>query len=105
MRQSHIVIHKKKFVFLAAIESLRRHYALVLETRRLGCGISIKCGVFYHRAIAGPKSVADHFMRVSLFGYEVCVRTFWRAPAGKTRGRQIKTAPEKMHRTGFADES
>src|ERR1700692_3972885 len=101
MRQPYVVIHKEKFVFLAAIENLRRHHALVSETRGLRRGISIKRGVFYHLAVAGPKSVADHFMRVSLFGYEVCVRTFWRAPAGKSRGRQIKTAPEKMHRAGL----
>src|SRR3981081_2163812 len=105
MSQPDIVIHKKKFVFLAAVESPRRYHSLVPETRRLRRGISIKCGIFYYLHIAGPKSVSDHFTRVSFFGYEVCVRTFRSGPAGKTRRRQIKTAPEKMYRASLADES
>src|ERR1700686_1795143 len=104
MRQPHVLIHKKKFVFLAAIKSLRWHHALLFEARRLRRGISIKCRVFYYLAIAWPKSVADYFMRVSFSGDVVRVRTFRRAPARKPCGRQIKTAPEKMYRAGLPDE-
>src|SRR6266699_2684510 len=60
--------------------------------------------------VAGPKTEAAHFLRVGLARDLVCqmrdsTRMRWRWATGETRHRQVKTAPERMHRTGFATET
>src|SRR5262249_30980638 len=56
-------------------------------------------------AASGPESRADAFMRVRLTREVIRARTFRRALPVKARHRKIKTAPEKMHRAAFPDES
>ena len=71
---------------------------------RLRRGIRIECGIV-HGASAGPKSHADRLVRVRLARDPVGSGALRRAPAGKSRDRQIETSPKKMHGTIFSDKS
>src|SRR3989442_9670701 len=62
-----------------------------------------------HGSIARPKTQAAYLLRISLT--RNCIRQMWnparvrrRGPTGKTCHREIKAAPEKMHRTALATE-
>src|SRR5882757_1612374 len=60
--------------------------------------------------VAGPKTEAAHFLRVGfardlVWQMRDSARMGRRWPPRETRHGQIKTAPEKMHRTAFATET
>src|ERR1700680_286303 len=74
-----IFVHQKEFLLLATIKRFRGKHAALLESRRLRGGIGVESRVFHNFAIARPESVADYFVRVSLFGDRICSRAFWGA--------------------------
>src|SRR6266852_4956326 len=76
------------------------------ETRRLRVGVGIK-NRHGHCGVSWPKANTAHFLRVGFARDRVRqmrdpARMWRRGTSRKTRDRQIKTAPEKMHGTAFA---
>src|SRR6266550_3923437 len=79
------------------------------EPRRFRIGIGIEDWRRRSR-VAGPKTETANFLRVGLardlvrqMRHSSRMGRGW--PPGETRHRQIKTAPEKMHRTALATET
>src|SRR5205807_3828333 len=91
--------------FLRTIKRFRGAHSEFLESGRLRHRVSIKCRILYNFSVPRPKSDAAHFVRVRIFHKPFRPRPLWPRPPRKPRYRQIKTSPEKMHRTAFPDES
>src|SRR3984957_1231368 len=85
------------------IKRFHRADRALRKTRRLGRCIRIKRRAFYISA-SGPKSRADHFMRIRFPRNRIRSRPLRCASPRKARRRQVKAAPEKVHRAGFSDE-
>src|SRR6266516_7065804 len=103
---AHRIVRKDE---LAQLGLVKRNIWLnfrFCESRWFRIRIGIKnwcwCG-----GIARPETEAAYFLRVGLARNHVrqmwdSPRMRWRLSPGETRHCQIKTAPEKMHRTAFA---
>src|SRR5690348_13722585 len=101
-------MHQQKFAHLLVIRRSARTHLLPGKSRRFRSSITIK-GSTFQVAATGPPARADHLMRISflhdLAQNRIGIIARWRRTAGKARDRQIKTAPEEMCRTRFADEA
>src|SRR3989440_5545536 len=106
---AHPVVRQYKFAQFDLVESRIRLNFRLCEPRRFWISIGIEDWRRRSR-VAGPKTETANFLRVGLA--RDLVRQMrdssrmgrgW--PPGETRHRQIKTAPEKMHRTALATET
>src|SRR5438046_2153313 len=108
-RAANILIRQNEFAQLRMKRSRRRLYFRIGET----IGRWIDVGIEEHRGnlvVARPETETAHFLRIGLAGDRVGqmgdpAGMRRRGPAGKARYREIKAAPEKMHRTAFAAET
>src|SRR6266576_2091917 len=106
---AHCVVRQNELPQLRLVESRVWLNFRLSETRGLRIRIRIEEWRRCSR-VAGPKTEAAHFLRVGLARDLVrqmrdSARMRWCCAARKTRHGQIKTAPEKMHRTAFATET
>src|SRR5439155_22382687 len=96
---------EKKFVQLIAVERLSRTDARLIESCRLRVAVRIVNGI--ESRASRPKPDARAFVRIRLLDQRVRKagngRVYRSTLAGESRHRQIKSAPEKMSRTDFAD--
>src|SRR4030095_13196127 len=106
---AHRVIRQYEFVQLGLVESRIRLNFRLCEFRRFRVSIGIE-NWRRRRRVAGPKTKAANFLRVCLA--RDLVRQMRNSPGmgrrwppGETRHGQIKTAPEKMHRTALPAET
>src|SRR5438552_14178875 len=106
---AHRVVRQYKFAQFDLVESRIRLNFRLCEPRRFWISIGIEDWCRRSR-VAGPKTETANFLEVGLA--RDLVRQMrdssrmgrgW--PPGETRHRQIKTAPEKMHRTALATET
>src|SRR4029077_3009078 len=106
---AHRVVRQDEFAQFVLVEIRIRLNFRLCESKRFRIGIRIEEWRRRSR-VAGPKTEAAYFLTVGLARDRV--RQMWnssrmrrRWPSGETRHCQIKTAPEKMHRTAFAAET
>src|ERR1700687_2602798 len=84
------------------IKGRGRLYPRILESVRLRNTICVKRRLQDGTA-PRPETVTDHLMRIRL-AHECRAVTHRRSLAGKSRGREIETPPEKLDRAALADE-
>src|SRR5206468_11618640 len=106
---AHRVVRQDEFPQFGLVEGRIRLNFRLCESGRFRIGIGIEDWRRRSR-VAGPKTQTAYFLRVGLARDLVrqmrdSPRMVRRRPPGKTRHCQIKTAPEKMHRTALATES
>src|SRR5437773_8284309 len=106
---AYCVVRQYELAQFDLVESSIRLNFRLCESRRFGIRIGIEDRRRRSR-VAGPKTQTAYFLRVGLARDLVrqmrdSPRMGRRRPPGKTRHCQIKTAPEKMHRTALATES
>src|SRR5580704_1868463 len=106
---AHRVVRQDEFPQFGLVESRIRLNFRLCESRRFRIRIRIEDWRRRGR-VAGPKTETAYFLTVGLARDRV--RQMWnsprmrrRWPSGETRHCQIKTAPEKMHRTAFPAET
>src|SRR5436190_23711581 len=107
-RPTYVVVRQNEFAQLRMKRSRRRLYFCISETigRRIGIGIEERRG---NLVVARPETETAHFLRIGLAGDRVGqmgdpAGMRRRRPAGKARYREIKAAPEKLHRTALTAE-
>src|SRR5947207_4952212 len=106
---AHCVVRQNELPQLHLVESRVWLNFRLSETQWLRIRIRIEQWRRCSR-VAGPKTEAADFLRVGLARDLVRqmrdpARMRWCCATRKTRHCQIKTAPEKMHRTAFATET
>src|SRR6266496_5340303 len=106
---AHRVVRQYEFAQFDLVESrIRLNFRLCEPSWfRIGIGIEEWCR---RSRVAWPKTQAANFLRIGFARDRVrqmrhSSRMGRRWPSGETRHRQIKTAPEKMHRTALATET
>ncbi len=99
-----VIVHQQKLFHLGMIKSRGRLNFLLGKAGWFGRGIGIECRTL-DLASAGPDSRTDHFVGLRFAGDGIRAGAFGSAATGKARHRQVEAAPEKMHRTVFADEA
>jgi len=93
-------------VEVGAVEGLIGTDARLSESGRFRIGIRVVSRIT--DAAARPESTTAHFMGIGFTSHAIrkmgdSARMLRRGPTRKARDRQIKGAPEEMHRTAFAD--
>src|SRR5690348_14217550 len=86
------------------IEGARRANGNFGEARRFGRSVGIESRSF-DVSSAGPESGADYFVGIGFAGDRICSVALRCAPPGEPRHCEIKTAPEKVNWTVFANEA
>src|SRR5208282_5500554 len=100
---ANVVVHQEKFFKLRMIERLRWTDRLLCKSFGFGSGIGVKRCAFYVAA-SWPKSGAVDFVRIGFARDGVDSGPLRSTAAREARGCQVKASPEKMDRTGFANE-
>src|SRR6185437_689706 len=99
-----IIVHQEELAQLRVVKRWAGLYPGKRVSLGFRHGVGVKRGAA-HAAAAGPKSGADHFVRVGCAGDGIGAWALRCTPAAEPAYRQVKAAPEEMHGTALAQEA